>query len=404
MLTGILQFVILMYYRYIWKDVTGFISDIDHGKQFMQDFAYHYYPMGLQILKNPVPVTGYFYSSFFAVMLIPVTMLPLEPALVVWCIFQVVCVFGLFIVSARGLLKLTPPGMMIYLVLFATSFPILHNMKWGQVSVLMIFCVVTSFYLANQKRSALAGSLLAWAAAIKYFPFFFASYFILNRDTRTCAAFTLAGCFFFFVVPATILGFDGWLNFEAEIFRSIGDASWIDQNVNSQYIVHVGIRWYSIIFNKGADESFAQILKIIGYFLALTCIVMVCVLKRNPICEKKGVCIVPVFLAVPFILKTSWPHYFVYLPICQAITYTYFVSSGWQARWLRYMLIPVPVISGMLSSVFLFRLFAGWDQYNSYGILFIANLVLWMAILGAIIVLSIAPKRCTQESPPPRST
>ena len=43
---------------------------------FVPDFKWHYYPMSRQIFVSPVPVEGYYYPAFFAILCSPLGVLP----------------------------------------------------------------------------------------------------------------------------------------------------------------------------------------------------------------------------------------------------------------------------------------------------------------------------------------
>jgi hypothetical protein len=95
---------------------------------------------------------------------------------------------------------------------------------------------------------------------------------------------------------------------------------------------------------------------------------------------------VTIFLAIPFVIETSWPHYFVYLPLCQAAVFCYYASYFRSSNLRAKALITLPVSSMLLSSIFLFNLFPNWEIYNSYGVLFIANLLLLVAVFASIVI------------------
>jgi hypothetical protein len=380
LLFAVMLLAFLVYFWFEWRTFAHFVEAIDHDSQFMQDFVGHYYPMSRQILQVPAPVSGYYYTSFFALLLAPIGTLTLVPAMVIWGGIQFACLVALCIVSARGLLKLPPLGVVLFVGLCVTSFPILHNLKWGQVSALITVCVIAAFLSSNENKRVLAGILLAFAAVIKFYPSFFIVYFVLKRDVRTCVAFGLAAFIFYLAFPATVLGLTNWFEFEKATSIAINNAAWVSHDVNSQYIVHVGLRWVAIIFDRSASDALAQVLTIVGYVIVLSCIAMVWLLQRRVSCEKHGLPMIAIFLSIPFVIKTSWPHYFVYLPLCQAAVLSYCASSFRTSGLCVKALSAFPILSMLLSSVFLFNLFPDWSVYNSYGMLFLANALLLIAM------------------------
>lgn len=377
----VMLLLILAYYWFEWRIFSNFVIAIDRSPQFMYDFISYYYPMGKQILQNPLPVEGYFYTSFFALLIEPISKQTISLAMFTWGIIQALCLIVLYVFSVRSIPNLQKIGAVLYIGLCVTSFPILHNMKWGQVSLLITACIITAFLAVKQNKKVLAGVLLGFATAIKLYPIYFIVYFILRRDIRTCIAFGLSTLSFYFIFPSIILGFDNWLTFEKTANEAIINSGWVSRDVNSQYIVHVGLRWFNFIFDRVAGEIISEYLTTIGYILALSCIVCVWLLQQTTSSEKHTLSLVSLFLLIPFVIKTSWPHYFVYLPFCQTAILWYFFS--WHDHQLKIpskALYALPILSMILSSIFVFNLFPNWSLYNAYGLLFLSNLLLLVAI------------------------
>ena len=374
------------YYWMEWRTFTNFVSAIDHSSQFMDDFVSYYYPMSKKIIQETTPVFGYYYTSFFALLLVPIGLMPMSLAMVTWGVIQFTCVVTLCIVPARSLLKLPPSKIVLYAGLCATSFPVLHSIKWGQMSVPLTVCTIVAFVLYNKNNRVIAGVLLAFAAAIKFYPALFIIYFILKRDVCTCLVFVFAAFIFYFAFPATLLGVAAWLDFEKAASAGFRSAEWLSNDVNSQYFAHVGLRWITNIFERNAGDTLAQVLTIAGYVVAASCIAMVWFLQQRESCEKFGLSMVAIFLSIPFIIKTSWPHYFAYLPLCQVAVFSYFISRFRVSDLREKALNALPVLSMLCSSIFLFNIFPDWRMYNSYGMLFISNFLLLIA-LYAILAL-----------------
>lgn len=376
------QSILFLYYWMEWGTFANFIQAIDHNTQFIQDFVAHYYPMSKQILEAPTPISGYFYTSFFAVLLIPISTQSLSMAMAIWVIIQFLCLFTLWIFSARKLLNLSWLNSVLYFCLLTSSFPILHNFKWGQVSLLITACIILAFVAQKEDKKILAGMLLALATSIKLYPAYFILYFILKRDIRTVASFTFFTLIFYFFLPASMIGFEDWLNFEKATLEEINGTGWITRDVNSQYITHVGARWFEILFDHPAHKGILEILTRSGYLMAGSCIGMVWLFQKSDAIEERIFSLITLFLVIPFILKTSWPHYFVYLPFCQLALLYYFLSNPNQfVKWLSVF----PILSMGLSNIIVFNFFTDWYVYNQYGILFIANLLLLFAMYAMTI-------------------
>ncbi|HSB97656.1 MAG TPA: hypothetical protein VLC91_14455, partial [Spongiibacteraceae bacterium] len=83
------------------------------------------------------------------------------------------------------------------------------------------------------------------------------------------------------------------------------------------------------------------------------------------------------FLSLPLLLATSWPHYFVYLPFAE--TYLLISLVSIKQRWLALFALSLTICSIAFSSVFFFALFPNWLSYSAKGFLLLGNLVLTLA-------------------------
>ena len=258
----------------------------------------------------------------------------------------------------------------------------LHNFKWGQVSILLTFCVIAAFVAHRKNMFITAGILLALAAAIKYYTFFFIFYFIVRRDKRTSAVFAFSFIFFYVIVPCAGLGPAGWFAFEKATMMSLSQANWVPYDVNSQYVAHVAVRISWILWHFENDLLIGQLATYLGYIFALSSLAMAWILGRRPSTDGPALAMVAIFTALPFVIKTSWPHYFVYLPVGQTAVFLYLLS-GWRGTGsIRRLCLTLPVVSMIFSSVFFFNLFPDWTAYNAYGWLFFSNLILLVSIYG----------------------
>ncbi len=88
-------FLISAYYLSLWDSVASFVVAVDHHSQSFQDFLSHYYPIGKTILRSSTPVPGYFYSAFFALLLVPLGALETIPAMLSWGTIQAISIVAL---------------------------------------------------------------------------------------------------------------------------------------------------------------------------------------------------------------------------------------------------------------------------------------------------------------------
>jgi hypothetical protein len=86
---------------------------------------------------------------------------------------------------------------------------------------------------------------------------------------------------------------------------------------------------------------------------------------------------------LPFVVQTSWPHYFVYLPFYQMALWLGRGArqvSVWSRRLLR---IPL-MFSIALANIYFVNLLPSWRLYNGLGMLFFADASLLFALYGTV--------------------
>lgn len=370
--------IVAAYDFWQWKSVSGFVTSLDHGNVLFEDYVDHFYPMGRQILSSDRPVHGYFYSAFFALLLSPLSQLPETAAVWLWGILQAVCLGLLWSLPRRNLMNLSPNVGWLYVLVFLTSVPVLHNFKWGQVSVPITLITLGSILALQRGGRVLSGTLLGLAAAIKYYPGLFAVYYLYRRDARALTAFAAATVLFLLVLPATILSPAGAIDFQKESFAAIFNAPWVAENVNSQYMPHVALRVLPLRPTAGTREA----LTIVGFGVVCGTLGLLWLHQRRTGCYDPSLFAAGAFLCLPFLLRTSWPHYFVFLPFCQMLIFWRLWSMRHERRAWSLAFCAITLVSAALSSVFVFNMFPHWHMYSSRGLYLAADLLALVALYG----------------------
>jgi hypothetical protein len=366
----------LAYYAWHWGSIEHFMQTVDHCGILFCDFTNHYYPMGAQVWSDPTPVRGYFYSPFFAVLLSGPASLPLPAAQWLWAALQVLLALALYALPTADLFRTTRSGLLLYTLLLATSLPLLHNFKWGQVSVLLTVGTLAALLLYGQERRGGAAALLAFVAAIKFYPAIFALPALLRRDGRFVLLFGLLLALLLALLPALLLGVGPTLAFYAQL-RSILQQFQQDippVDVNSQYVAHVIPRLLA-----GAVDTSSMLymaLKVGGYAVALLHVALLALLVARRVPQQVYWTCALLFPALPFVIETSWPHYFVYLPLVQAFLAVCVLHDTWPHPAKAALLLGLLLPSAVLASAPFFNLVGDWEVYGRQGYLFIANALL----------------------------
>ena len=374
-----------MYYWIMWGSIQGFVVSMDFCDKLFCDFVVYYYEMGREILTTKTPIPGFYYSPLFAIALAFFGALELKTAAVLWGVVMVVTTSGLGLLSYRT----APPESRVtiagFLLLFLTSFPILHNFKWGQVSVLLVLLIVASLIAYERGRVVPSAILLALAVSIKYYPVIFVAYFIIHRDWKFVLIFVVSLFTCVFLVPALVIGTENTVQFVKQLLVESGEAQLSAGGVNSQNLKNVLARLIPV--SREAVEGSRIVYGALGYFLLQANLVFVFLLRKLPRHEGLTISFLLLFLSTPLFVATSWPHYLVYLPFCQAVAFEMLRQTYEPSAVRRKIMGGLLVLSVILASVMMFDLVGSWERYNGAGLLFWSN----MSLL-AFIYLHAAPK------------
>jgi hypothetical protein len=338
-------------------------------------------------------VTGFLYSPFIAILLAVFPPLGLTASLVLWGILQVLSII-LYLLLFR---RLVPAGLHIQLLFVAvalSSFPLLLNLLGGSVSVFMITALLGLLVLYERGHRAAGAGLLAFAVSFKFFPILFVAPFAARRDNRFLL-FVAAACgAFLFVVPGLLLGAGDTLRYYGALLDSFRESGWVTANRHSQYFPHLVLR---LAGAAGYDaHAHLPLLCWIAYGVAAANMGLIFLVQRARLRHADLWSFQVVFLTIPFVLKTSWPHDFVFLSFTQALLVWRLLEGEKaapgidtadershasarprvRAAVMVFLLLP----SLVLSNIVFFNLFDDFARYGLYGFIFWADLLLMMAL------------------------
>jgi hypothetical protein len=203
---------------------------------------------------------------------------------------------------------------------------------------------------------------------------------------------------FLFVIPSVLLGVGDTLRFYGALSDSFRESDWVVANPHSNYFPHVVLR---LAGAAGHDvHVHLPLLRWIAYGFAAANLGLLFLIQRARLRHADLWSFQLVFLTLPFILKTSWPHDFVFLSFAQALLAWRLLegekaapwtdimgkrphASAWRERTTParaavtvFLLLP----SIVFSNIVFFNLFADFFRYGFYGFLFWADLLLLMAL------------------------
>jgi alpha-1,2-mannosyltransferase len=374
---GIVGSALIVYFLH-WDSAADFSKSIDHGTSLFLDFKRYYYPAGENIFTESVPPRGYVYTPFFALCLAPLARFSPQTATYLWGIFQAALVLVTLIIPAKHLASLSRSSFYLYVALVALSFPYIHNFRWGQVSVLIFATVLGALYLYRSGRKYLSAVVLALGASVKLYTIVFIVYFALKREWRYLALFGALLVSLALVLPIAALGLGDTIGFYREVGSVLRDAQSIFlRDVNSQSFPNVFSRAFRHLLSA---EQLVYLRSIgIGVF-AISCWMVRGLIRRNT--EDDAIWgFALILLSLPFVVSSSWPHYFVYLPYLQAFFVGDLLAKGMtpaRTTVLTFVLLPSIAMSSML----IFFKVGQWYGYASDSYLFLANLLLLLYAWG----------------------
>ncbi|MFC2157659.1 glycosyltransferase family 87 protein [Acidobacteriota bacterium] len=380
-------------YAVTWRSFAVLSNAVTTRGGLFLDFVQYYYPMGESIFRTGLPVTGFLYSPFIAVLLAVFPPLGLNTSMVLWGILQAFCLI-LYLLLFRRLVPARLPIQLLFVALTLSSFPLLLNLMGGQVSVFIIVAILGLLVLNERGHHAAGAGLLALAVSFKFYPIFFLAPFAARRNVRFLLFGTAACCMLLIVVPGVLLGFGDLLHFYRALFESFRDSGWVTTNPNSQYFPHLVLR---LAGTTGIESSaYLLVLHLISYGIAAANMGLVFLIQRARLRYADLWSFQLVFLTIPFVLKTSWSHDFVFLSFTQALlvwlllegekailgTDTAEKSSHASTRSRTPIAVTffLLLMSIVFSNIVFFNLLGNFNLYGFFGFLFWANLLLLIAL------------------------
>jgi len=154
----------------------------------------------------------YVYPMFFAVLMIPLTFLPLWLSAVIWFLVLVSSLYLLI----KLFVNLLPKGMggkwgrqlilPVFLTLLLFTNPLQGNFLWLQVNILVLFFCVLFLHFYTAKKPFIASLVLAVAVSIKIVPAIFLLFLAFRREFKLIALCLLFTAVFCIGLPYLFLG------------------------------------------------------------------------------------------------------------------------------------------------------------------------------------------------------
>jgi hypothetical protein len=374
----LIALLLFAYYFFTWRNAYNFRAAMDVCAQPFCDFATFYYPMGEAIFQTELPIEGFVYSPFIAILLAVFPPQGLDASLLLWGVLQILFVI-LYLFAFRRLIPARLPIQLLFVALALSSFPLLHNFKWGQVGIFTTVSILGMLVFLERDRRAFAAALLAFAASFKFFPLIFIVPFIFRRDFRFLFYAALVCGTFLIAIPCLLLGIDGALNFYSALLDSYRHFDWVITNYNSQHFPHVILRLANA--TGFAAHAALPLLRWTSYGIALLNLGLIFGIQRARLPHADLWSFHLLFLTIPFVLNTSWPVDLVCLPFAQALLAWKILEGDKTLSWrhpfpARKVASLLLLASILISNIVFFNFVGDREVYGSVGFICWANLLL----------------------------
>jgi len=161
------------------------------------------------------------YFPAFAVIAIPLGLLPLTAAKAAWFALSVAALVALLPLSAASVANRRQPlWLLIAALLIALGKYYAEDLVLGQINTLVALVTTVAILAFRASREAVGGALIAVAIVLKPYALILAPWVVARRRPPAIAAMG-AGLAIAILLPAVIYGFDGTVSLHREWWRTV---------------------------------------------------------------------------------------------------------------------------------------------------------------------------------------
>ena len=228
----------VFHYQQGWTNVV--INDLDHKSILAYDFSYHYLPQAA-LLKSGTAgfAQGWFYPPLLAILLIP--FLSLSNPVFWWTLGNLLCLLGMVWLCAKAISsQVNLKTWLLALMLVSSSLPVIHCLKWGQVSLLINVVMILALQNSNRKT----GFLIGFCSAIKIYPAFVGLYGLARQRVSLLLGLGSGFAVFGLGLPIFIIGSDEAIQYFQHIWANLSLIGDISPKFGGQSIRPTMYRWF----------------------------------------------------------------------------------------------------------------------------------------------------------------
>ncbi len=340
------------------------------------DFLRHYYPT----ITSLEPDRVWYYPPTIAILLTPLGWLPAGAANAVWMMLQLALLSVWAIVPPHLLPGRRPWLHAAYTIATVASVPVLQNLVWGQVSTALAVAGLIAFVILG-RRPLLAGVTLGLAAAAKVYPLLWLGWPLARLSIRSVGAALATIIAAAGLLPLLVLGRAGTVSFYETVAAHLTHSlsTWIPTNNGPQYLPAVVGRLTDGPQSLGLVAS--------SWIIAAALLALLVRIRSDTTAARDLRAFAVAGGLFAFVVRTSWLHYFVHLPIAWLVLGYGLLTAKRLDRTVVGVLLAISVTLGSLPwQAVVSGGFAG--RYAALGWLAWANL----AALAGIAWLVLRPK------------
>ncbi len=367
---------------------------LDHCGAYACDFKRVFWPQFVAVAEPPVALSPkWFYPPLLAVVFAPLGWLSGDQALLIWTVLNLGLVCWLVLLCRRALEPWGSPWSWVAAVgVVGLSLPVWHGVRWGQVSLMLT--VPALWALSNRHR--LTAPVLGWAAGVKVYPLAWIAALLVRRRWRTAVAAGVWAVLLGVLLPLAVLGRSVLPFYERVLVAPVGAEV---AALGGQALGPSLVRWLADGRHGGVPEDATALLIDLGSTGALVVEVLAILalvvalgrwLRRSDL--EDGWIAAALLLTLALVLRPGWHHYFVALPLAQAMVLGRARPST-RSAWL--VLISIGV--GSLPLLLLRDVPFAFFRASQWGVTTVSALV----GLAALLTLRDLPMSVASPEDPP---
>jgi hypothetical protein len=268
------------------------------------DFLRHYYPT----ITNLEPDRVWYYPPTIAILLTPLAWLPAGPANAVWLVLQLV-LLAIWAVVPPHLLPARRPWLHVsYTAATLAAIPVLQNLVWGQVSLGLALVGLVAFVILG-RRPIWAGVALGLAAAAKVYPLLWLAWPAMRLSVRSISTALITLATAAGLLPWLVLGRVGTIEF----YRTV--ASHLTHSLNTWIPTNNGPQYLPAVIGRLTDGPQSLGVVVASWAVCVALLGLLWRLRSQDSADRELCAFAIAAGLFAFLVRTSWLHYFVHLPI-----------------------------------------------------------------------------------------